>query len=119
MTNWTSLEAYPFWDVEVVSAGEYEISIQYICSKSNVGSEFQVEIGGQAITGKITKTHNPPHIPSPDRVMRKEVFEKVWQPLKVGVVDLEPGRTKLAVKALSKPGAQVMDLKAVVVKKIK
>ncbi|MDP8245610.1 MAG: arylsulfatase [Candidatus Hinthialibacter antarcticus] len=118
ITNWTDVTAYPYWDVEVVSQGNYEISLEYICDKSNIGSEFQVEIGGKIIKGKITKAHNPPHIPSPDLVPRKEVYEKEWQPLRVGAVQLKPGRTKLSVKALSKTGEQVMDLKAVIVRKV-
>ncbi len=118
VTNWTSLDAFPYWDVEVVAPGNYEISLEYICDKSNIGSEFHVQFGAQVLKGTITKAHNPPHIPSPDKVTRKEVYEKVWQPLKVGSVYLKPGRTQLKVKALSKPGKQVMDLKSVVVKKI-
>jgi arylsulfatase A-like enzyme len=118
ITNWSDINAYPYWEVEVVAEGQYELGIQYVCSKENVGAQFAIEIGGQKVTGKIEKAHDPEPIHSPDWVERKEVYEKVWQPLTVGTVPLSVGQTRLVVRALSKPGKTVMDLKAVTVKNI-
>lgn len=118
VTNWEDINAYPSWPVEVVSAGEYELTIHYICRPEDVGAEFAIEIGGQRIKGRINKAHAPEPIPSPDRVQRKEVYEMIWQPLTVGTVRLAKGRTELVVKAQTKPGRSVMDLKDVVVKKL-
>ncbi|MCK4627919.1 MAG: sulfatase-like hydrolase/transferase [Sedimentisphaerales bacterium] len=113
ITNWTSTAAYPFWEIEVVRPGRYEITLMYVCPKQDVGAKLRVEIGGKTLEGVIEKAHNPDHIHSPDRVARIEVFEKVWAPLKLGTVTLQKGRTRLCVKALTKPGRTVMDLKAV------
>ncbi len=113
ITNWTSTAAYPFWEIEVVRPGRYEITLMYICPKQDVGAKLRVEIGGKTLEGVIGKAHNPDHIHSPDRVARIEVFEKVWAPLKLGTVTLQKGRTRFCVKALTKPGRIVMDLKAV------
>ncbi|MCH9023402.1 MAG: hypothetical protein IID32_11670, partial [Planctomycetes bacterium] len=104
--------------IEIVRDGRYEITLMYVCPAADVGATVQVEIGSQSIQATITKAHNPDPIPSPDRVMRKEVFEKVWAPLTMGAVTLKKGKTRLVVRALAKPGQHVMDLKAVHVKKI-
>ena len=113
ITNWTSTSAYPFWEVEVVRPGQYEITLMYVCPKQDIGARLRVEIGGKYLDGQIKNAHDPQPIPSPDRVPRKEVYEKVWAPLKLGTVTLQKGRTRFCVKALTKPGRTVMDLKAV------
>lgn len=118
ITNWTDINAYPWWDVKVVKPGRFEVTLMYICRKKNLGAKVRIEIAGEVLEGQITKAHYPKHLHSPDRVKRGEVYEKVWAQLKLGTVNLKPGKTKLIVKALSKPGKQVMDLKAVHVKKV-
>ncbi len=118
ITNWTDTDAYPYWEIEVVNEGLYDITLMYTCPKKDAGAEIGVEINDKRIEGKVDKAHNPDPIPSPDRVPRKEVYEKVWAPLNLGKIHLSTGKTKLYVKALSKPGETVMDLKAVHVKRL-
>jgi len=113
ITNWTSTQAYPFWEIDVVKEGTYEITLMYVCSRENVGSKIRVEIGSSHINGTMQIPYDPKPIPSPDRVERKEVFEKVWAPLRLGTVKLTKGRSRFVVRALTKPGKTVMDLKAV------
>ncbi|MHC4738466.1 MAG: arylsulfatase [Planctomycetota bacterium] len=114
ITNWTSTEAYPWWEVEVVKAGSFEVTLRYVCAKENVGAKVRVE-GSEGI---VRNAHNPEPVPSPDRVKRIEVYEKVWSSLSVGTVRLKKGRTRLAVRAVTKPGEKVMDLKAVQIRRI-
>ena len=118
ITNWTSLEAYPYWVVDVVSGGVYEIALMYCCPQESVGAKLRVEIGGKQVEGMIKKAHNPEPLRRPDRVRIPNVIEKVWAPLAMGKVRLTKGKTRLCVRALSKPGKTVMDLKAVKVTKI-
>jgi len=118
ITNWTSTEAYPWWEVEVVKGGRFEVTLRYVCAKENVGAKVRVEIGGDSSEGIVRNAHNPKPVPSPDRVKRIEVYEKIWSSLSVGTVRLKKGRTTLAVRALTKPGEKIMDLKAVQVRRI-
>jgi len=118
VTNWTSTKAYPWWEVEVVGAGRFEVTLMYICSKENVGAKVRVEIGGESLEGIVSKAHNPDPIPSPDRVSRGEVYEKIWAPLTLGTVELSKGRTKLMVKAIEIPGDMAFDLKAVRLRRV-
>ncbi len=111
--NWTSTNAYPWWPIEVVEAGRYEITLMYTCARADLGARMQVEIGGQTLEGIVVHAHNPKPLPSPDRDPRDEVYEKVWAPLKLGVVELSKGPTKLIVHALKIPGSEAMELKAV------
>ncbi len=113
ITNWTSTEAYPQWPVKIVRDGDYEVSIDYVCAPENVGVRFRVVLGEASIGGTITEAHNPPHLPSPDRVTRKEVYEKEWKRLTLGQVKLQRGIADLKIVLESIPGRQAMDVKAV------
>ena len=117
--NWTDIGAYPYWPVDVVNAGQYEVTLMYACEAGDVGAKIRVECGGGGLDGQITKAHDPKFIHSPDRIERKEVYEKVWAPLKMGKITLGKGVNKLIVRALSKPGKKVMELKAVRLERIK
>ncbi len=97
--------------------GDYLVTLNYVCPASDVGAEIEVEVAGVRIQGKITEAHDPAIIPSPDRVPRKPVYEKVWKPLAMGMVSIPKGETRLTVRALSKPGQMVMDLKSVVLER--
>ncbi|MFC2077083.1 hypothetical protein ACFLT7_08375, partial [candidate division KSB1 bacterium] len=118
VTGWTDTESSVSWDIDIVRTGSYEITLWYVCPAEDIGSRVRVEVGSGSVEGKIVKAHNPPALPSPDRSRRIEVYEKVWAPLKLGVLELRPGKTRLTVKALSKPGKMVMDLKSVRIRRV-
>jgi arylsulfatase A len=118
VTNWTSTEAYPWWEVEVVQPGRFEMTLMYICPKENVGVKVRVEIGGKILETAVNKVHNPAPLPCPDRVPRGEVYEKIWAPLTLGNVELSKGRTKLIVRALEIPGDKAFDLKALRIRRV-
>jgi len=113
VTHWTSSEDRVWWDIDVVRPGRFHVTLLYTCPKADVGSKVRVEAGGKAVEGVVAKAHDPEPLPSPDRVRRGEVYEKVWAPLAMGTISLAKGKTRLTVRALSKPGRQVFDLKAV------
>jgi arylsulfatase A len=118
VTNWTSTEAHPWWPVEVVGAGRFEVMLMYVCAEENVGGKVRVEVGGKSLEAVVSKAHDPEPIPSPDRVPRGEVYEKVWAPLTLGSVRLSKGRTTLRVRAVDIPGKQAIDLKAVQLRRV-
>jgi arylsulfatase A len=118
VTNWTSTEAYPWWPVEVVEAGRFEVTLMYVCAKENVSVKVRVEIGDENLDGIVSKAHDPEPIPSPDRVPRGEVYEKIWAPLTLGTVKLSKGRTTLCVKAVEIPASKAIDLKAVRLRRV-
>jgi len=113
ITNWTDTAAHAWWPLKVVRPGRFEVALLYICPTENLGAKLRVEIGGKMLTGTVEKEHNPDPIPSPDRVPRGEVYEKVWAPLVLGTVDLDAGETRFVLRALEIPGRQACDIKAV------
>jgi len=118
VTNWVSTDAHVYWDIDVVHAGPYAMTLMYICPEEDVGARVCVEVDGERVEGVIEKAHDLDPVPSPDRVPRSEVYERIWAPLTLGSLALRKGRTRLYVKALTKPGKAVMDLKALRVRRL-
>jgi arylsulfatase A-like enzyme len=112
LTAWTNLSATVTWDLDVVHAGPYEASVRTICPKEDVGSRLRLEAGGQAAEAVLDAPCEPNFVPSPDRVPRDEVYERRWGVLTLGTLRLPKGRVRLTLRALTRPGQAVMDLKS-------
>jgi len=111
-TNWASTSDKITWDVEVLSAGEFEVVFYYTCPKPDVGSTFELTFNTSKLTGKITDAHDPPLQGSEhDRIERTQSYVKDFKPLKVGTIHLEPREGQLTLSALNIPGSQVMDFR--------
>ncbi|MDB6075826.1 MAG: atsA 16, partial [Verrucomicrobiaceae bacterium] len=110
--NWRDVNGSVTWELNVVEAGDYSIELQYLCPQADAGAKIEVVANDKSFPAVVGAT---PVIalPSPDRVPReKEAFEMKWFYLKPGTVHLEKGRVEIQVKAVEKPGEEVMQLKA-------
>lgn len=118
-TNWTSKSDSITWDVEVLADGEFEVEIYYTCSEKNTGSVFELSLGENKLTGKVTEAHNPPlEGMENDRIERMESYVKDFKPLNLGTILLQKGEGKLTLKATEIPGNEVMDVRLLMLKRI-
>ncbi len=76
LLNWTSPKDTIQWTVDVSDAALYEVVLEYTCSKGQTGSVVELSMGNQKTQNTLTKTNSNEMIVSPDRVPRKEVYEK-------------------------------------------
>jgi len=113
LTGWTSTKAEVHWEIDCVHPGPYQVSLLYICPKEDLGSRIRVEADGRAVETVLNKAQEPNFVPSPDRVPRKEVYERRWGVLDVGKLVLKKGRQRVTVRAVEIPGKAAMDLKAI------
>ena len=111
--NWTSTSAYPYWNLNIIREGEYDVLLKYSCEKSDIGCKFQLEVCNSSIAIDVDKSFEGVMWPSADRIHRKEVFERQWGAIRVGTVKLEKGFTKLKLRATEIPGDEAIELKAV------
>ncbi|MGQ9573917.1 MAG: arylsulfatase [Thermoguttaceae bacterium] len=120
ITHWTDAGAYPAWKIEVVRPGRYEAALLYCCPAKDVGSRVLVEIGKARTEGVVRQAHDPPPLPSLDRFADgpNRYLTKSWARLLLGQIDLEAGVQPVCVRALSKPGSQVMELKALQLRRL-
>lgn len=118
VTNWSEESSYAEWPVQVVDSGVYRISLFYSCSAANVGSTFRLEFESRVLDGVVSRPFDAPQQPSPDRVPRKEVYEREWGELVVGDIHLEPGISSVRIRPVRIAKDNLMDLKALRIQKL-
>jgi hypothetical protein len=118
-TNWKSTGDRITWDVEVVTGGTYEVEIYYACPEADVGSTIELSFDDSRLQAEVAEPHDPPLTGADDdRVPRTESYVKDFRPMKLGAIHLPEGRGQLALQALEIPGAQVMDLRLLVLTRV-
>ena len=118
-TNWTHIEDAITWEGNVGMTGTYQVDIFYTCPKKDIGSTITLSFGDSALIGKISEPHDPPlsgmeH----DRFERTESYVKNFRRMTLGTIRLKKGRGKLKLQASNIPGAQVMDFRLLLLKRI-
>ena len=118
VTDWTSEQSYPSWDVKIVQEGIYEVRLECEIPNSAVGSIVEVRIGDQSIEEQLTFHALAKDITSPDRIQRNEVYEKTWPVVTVGKIQLSSFVGKLSVHAKQMSGKRFIELKSVRVRRM-
>ena len=110
VAKWNSTKDSMVWEIDCTNPGKYNLEVEYLCSKKNVGSTILISVGGASKSVKVKKSFSSDVIPSPDRVPRKEAYEiKKWGKLQVGGVFIPKGKSKIMIKATDIKGANVME----------
>ena len=85
------------WKIDVVVAGEYEITLVYGCDWEHAGGTFVVSVGGDELKGKVR--------PTPSRTF--------FEPHHVGILQLDEGVAELRIRVATSPGQDLMALNRV------
>ncbi len=115
-TNWTKPTDAAVWNVEVMNAGTYVVTLDYTCPLDDVGATLELKVGATKITGKVTEAWDPPLFTQQDIVPRTTHGESLLKPFKtmtLGEIKLEPGLKQLNLRATMIPGKSVMDLRRI------
>jgi arylsulfatase A-like enzyme len=112
--DWKNTADSMTWDIEVRTAGNYNVVIHYTCPDADAGSTIELDFNGSTLRGKVAPGWDPPLIADQDRVPRKgESIMKEFHPLNLGTMHLDKGRGLLTLRALEIPGRQVMDMRLI------
>jgi len=108
--NWTNVHDAMTWEIDVHTAGDYTVEIEYACAPADVGSTIELTFKGATLPGKIPSAWNPPLLDREDRVPRQESLVKEFRPLALGTIRLEKGAGTLTLRARRVAGAQVAEI---------
>jgi arylsulfatase A len=98
---WVDKNDWAEWTFDVPNAGKFEVEVLQACGKGSGGSEIEIAVKSQVLTMKVEETgHFQRFIP---RTIGNMTFDA-------------PGRYTLTVRAKTKPGAAVMDLRRIVLR---
>jgi len=113
--NWTKPEDAAVWNVEVVTAGTYIVTLDYACPADAVGTPLEFSFEGTLLKGKITEAFDSPLKPEQDTLPRPhgESTMRDFRTMTLGEVRLEPGKGELKLRAPEVRGKSVMDLRRV------
>jgi arylsulfatase A-like enzyme len=112
--NWKTKDDFMTWDIDVHTAGEYEVSLDYACPESDAGSKVELSFRGEKTTGEVKPGWFPRLLDDQDRASRKgESYMRDFRPLSLGTIRLAAGRGLLILRALEIPGQTVMELRRV------
>jgi arylsulfatase A-like enzyme len=118
-TNWKETSDKITWDVEVLSEGDYQVTLYYTCARQNLGSTIELSLGTSSISSKITEAHNPPlRGMENDRVKRWESYVKAFMPMDLGTIHLEKGKGTLTLEALNIPGDKTIDFRLLMFERV-
>jgi hypothetical protein len=111
--NWDSLDGRIVWNVDVQTAGRYEVVIDYTCPEADAGSMIELSLGEARLTGKVGPGWNPPLYTNQDTLPRPhgESQMKEFRPLRLGEIELPKMKGELTLRAIEIPGASVLDLR--------
>jgi arylsulfatase A-like enzyme len=111
--NWRSTDDAITWDVEVATAGEYEVTLDYTCPLADAGATIELSLGESKLSGRVEPGWDPPLFDNQDNIERPagESRMKEFRPLELGTIRLAKGRGRLTLRATRVPGASVMDLR--------
>ena len=113
--NWTNTDGFITWDIDVNTAGEYDVVIHYTCPMSDAGSSIELQFKESKLAGKVMPGWDPPLYTNQDTLPRPAAESKMkeFKPLNLGTMKLERGRGPLTLRALNVPGKSVMDVRLV------
>lgn len=111
--NWISLDDSLVWNLEVVTTGRYEVTIDYTCPLPDAGSTIELSFGDARLAGKVVPGWDPPLHTNQDTLPRPhgESTMKDFKTLILGEVELTAGKGPLTLRAIDIPGKSVMDLR--------
>jgi arylsulfatase A-like enzyme len=113
--NWTKPGDTAVWNIEVVTAGTYIVTLDYACAADAIGTPLEFSFEGTLLKGKITEAFDSPLKPEQDTLPRPhgESTMRDFRTMTLGEVRLEPGKGELKLRAPEVPGQSVMELRRV------
>ncbi len=111
--NWTRPEDFITWNLQVQTAGRYQVTLDYTCPVADAGSTVELSFGTARLSGTVQPGWDPPLYPNQDTLPRPpaESPMKEFRPLELGVIELPAATATLALRATHIPGASVMHLR--------
>jgi hypothetical protein len=101
---WTNKDDFALFDFTVEKPGTFTVEVLQGCGKGSGGASVELAVGDEKVTFTVTDTGG---------------FQN-FEAREVGTLKIEgAGRHTLTVKAKTKPGAAVMDLRHIVLKPAK
>ena len=114
-TNWTNINDFISWQIDVAETGNYEVTVYYTCAVGNEGARIQVSAADtDSVRKTVTDVFDPPlYDKSRERVANSHYFVKDFIPLKLGTLRLRKGTSELRLSAPDIVGSHAIDVHSI------
>ncbi len=100
---WSELSDYASWDIDLPHAGRFDLDVLYGCGTGSSGAEVEISVGSEKRSFQVQETGH----------FQRFVLQTV------GTIELpNAGKYEIVIRAKSKPGAAVMDLRRVTLRSV-
>jgi arylsulfatase A-like enzyme len=114
LTGWTNAKAKVWFEIDVATAGEYDIELALALPPADADSRIRLTIGSQSLEAAVSAAPAPEiSLPHRDDAGKARYRNREWHTQKLGTLRLAKGAAKLTLEPLLMPGSQVMELKHV------
>ena len=117
LTHWTDPADSIWWEVDVVEAGRFEISVRYACRQEAVGTKLKLSVGDRAIVGTITRPYDPHPRQRPTRIEKRR-FIQSFAEQRLGELALRKGRCRVRLERLDRRKGPAIDIESVIVRRV-
>jgi arylsulfatase A-like enzyme len=116
---WTDKDAYITWEIDVVEAGTFSLSLEYNCRSEDRGVVIQLDVQNQEIIKEVSEPFYSEIIELPDRVtLDAEAPEKEWGVLDLGELPLVNGPSTIKLRSLKIPGEKSIEVKGLKIRRM-
>ena len=118
-TNWTREQDSISWDVEVLKEGNYKTTLYYTLPKRQEDLTVHLIQGKNKLSKVLTDAHDPPLTGMEnDRTPRMESYIKDFQPVDLGTIFLQKGRTPLILKTTNRKKGEGPDVRLLLFERV-
>ena len=110
-TDWTTVDGFVSWDVEVLRAGRYRVEAYATRPVDAEAPTLELRFANQSLRATVVDGYDPPEISTRhNRVPAEESPVKRFRAVELGEIELPAGRGELVLRAVEAPGGAVIDL---------
>ena len=113
VSGWNAVNDTISVPITVQKEGIYDFELLYNCPESQLGSEIILQVQEKTLKSTVRVAFPGETLQSPDRIPRKEVYERTWGVLPLGKLTLNPGSEMLKLHAGSVAKDSVMHVKGI------
>jgi arylsulfatase A len=118
LVNWSSKNDEMTWLINCDTDKEMDVFMRYTCPENELGSKVSVSLVENNVSNIILKAFDPPLIISPDRIRRRESYEKDWAMMEIGKLKIKKGQNVLKLSTINVSKNTVAHFKSLILRDI-
>lgn len=96
--DWNKKGDKATWEIDIPEIGDYNLVLKYNCSKEFLNAKMHLRINNHPFDINIRQAAEYDFLPSPDRIVRGEVYEKEWESQSIRRTSFGPVKRTISIE---------------------